>query len=141
MKKRVITISSVFVLFSLMACSVNKLLENGVYRELSSKEYERMLTEGNINIIDVRSKSEYNKTHIKGAVNASYFSGNFLEIVLEYNLDTNKVTLIYCETQHRSPAAAKRLSKIGFNRIVDLKKGMRVWRKEGFPYESTNSNK
>lgn len=121
---------------SLAACSTNKLASSGIYREVLSKEYELLLNQGNINIIDVRTKSEFKKSHIKNAVNASYFSGNFLEIVSSYNLDTNKVTLIYCETQHRSPAAAKRLTKIGFKKIIDLKKGLSSWRKQGFPYES-----
>ena len=139
MKKRVSNLFSVFILLGLIACSANKLTEKGIYKELQSKEYEVLLNRGNLNIIDVRTKGEYKKYHIKGAINASYFSGNFLDIVRSYNLDTNKVILIYCETQHRSPFAAKRLNKIGFKNIVDLKKGMSVWRKEGFPYESKNS--
>ena len=138
MKKRTNNIFFAIIFISLVACSTNKLVRSGIYKEVPSNEYEALLNEENINIIDVRTKSEFKKSHIKGAINASYFSGNFLEIVSSYNLDTNKVTLIYCETQHRSPAAAKRLTKKGFKNIVDLQKGMSSWRKQGFPYESEN---
>ena len=121
---------------SLVACSANKLAIKGIYKELPSKEYKELIKQNDVNIIDVRTKSEFEKSHIKGAISASYFSGKFSKIVSDYNLDTNKVTVIYCETQHRSPAAAKRLYKLGFNKIVDLQKGMSEWRKQGFPYES-----
>jgi len=136
LKKRVVKIFFTLILLSLIGCSANKLVKNGVYNELSSREYEELMKQDDINIIDVRTKSEYKKSHIKDAINASFFSGHFLDIIEEYKLDTNKVTLIYCETQHRSPSAAKRLSKVGFKKIVDLKKGMNSWRKQGFPYES-----
>ena len=108
----------------------------GIYKEVEPSVYEVLLKQENINIIDVRTKGEYEKSHIKGAINASYFSGKFLKLVKEFNLDTNKTTLIYCETQHRSPIAAKRLYKIGFKKIIDLERGMRIWRKQGFSYES-----
>ena len=136
LKKRTINIFSSLIWLSLVACSANKLAVSGIYTELSSKEYKKLIKLNDVNIVDVRTKSEFKKSHIKGAINASYFSGKFSEIVSNYNLDTSKVTLIYCETQHRSPLAAKRLNKLGFNRIVDLQKGMSKWRKQGFPYES-----
>lgn len=136
MKKRFNNILAFVVLVSLIACSANKLTNQGIYKELASAEYQAMLNKGEVNIIDVRTASEYNKSHIKGALNASYFSGSFLELVVNYHLDTNKTTLIYCETQHRSPMAAKRLYKVGFKKIVDLQGGMSYWRKEGFPYET-----
>jgi rhodanese-related sulfurtransferase len=120
----------------LSGCSVGKLIDDGVYEELESTQYEALINRGGINIIDVRTKSEYNASHIEGAINASYFSGGFLKLVAQHHLDANKITLIYCETQHRSPMAAKRLYKAGFSKIIDLKKGMSKWRKEGFPFKS-----
>ena len=121
----------------LTSCSTRKLHNAGIYIVLSPAQFENSLNQKDINIIDVRTKGEYNKSHLKGAVNASYLSGKFLKQIANYHLDNNKTTLIYCETQHRSPLAAKRLYKVGFTKIIDLKKGMVVWRKQGYPYEST----
>ena len=113
-------------------------MKKGIYKEFSSQEFEKLLQQDNLNIIDVRTKSEYNKSHIKGAVNASYLSGEFSTIVSDYNLDTTRLTLIYCETQHRSLFAARKLYKLGFNNIVDLQKGMRIWREKKFHINPDN---
>ena len=134
---RINIIYAFIILVCLCSCSANKLTNKGVYKELEPAEYDALLKVENVNIIDVRTKGEFKKSHIKGAVNASYFSGKFLKLVEECHLDTNKTTLIYCETQHRSPIAAKRLYKVGFNKIIDLKKGMIKWRKLGFSYVTT----
>lgn len=127
---------SVLILISLTACSTRKLAKVGVYKEATPLEFDNLRLQPQINIIDVRTKSEYKKSHIKGAINASYLSGKFSKIISDLNLDTTNLTLIYCETQHRSLFAAKKLNEMGFNRIVDLEKGMMHWRKLGLPYQS-----
>lgn len=119
------------LLFS--SCGVKKLEKKGVYVELPASDYQQYVEDSTVNIIDVRTEKEYQEAHIEGAVNASYFSGNFKKIIDTLNLDTSKTTLIYCETQHRSLFAAKILYKKGFDTIIDLDRGMRVWRKENFP--------
>jgi rhodanese-related sulfurtransferase len=120
----------------LVSCSTNhRLTRLGVYKELPADEYLKLLEQGNVNIIDVRTQSEYRKSYLKGAINASYMSGKFSEIVSSHHLDSSKLTLIYCETQHRSPLAANKLYKLGFRNIVDLQRGMMYWRKHKFPFE------
>ncbi len=123
-----------FILLVMSSCSINKLTKIGVYKELSTEEYNAYVKDSLVNIIDVRSAKEYEKSHIKGAINVSYFSGHFEENFSKLNLDTTKATLIYCETQHRSLLAANKIYKAGFNTIIDLDKGMRLWRKNNFPF-------
>ena len=106
----------------------------GVYSELPPAEYLTFVNDTLVNIIDVRTNSGYEKTHISGAVNVSYFGGHFIEDLAALNLDTNKITLIYCETQHRSLFVAKKVYNLGFHSIIDLDKGMMHWRKKGFPF-------
>ena len=115
------------------SCSIHKLKEKSVYKELSPKEYYAYVKDSSVNIIDVRSAHEYEDYHIKGAVNVSYFGGNFKEELNKQNLDTTKTTLIYCQTQHRSLMVANKIYKAGFANIIDLDKGMRVWYKNDFP--------
>lgn len=119
------------LLFS--SCGINKLEKKGVYVELPASDYQQYVGDSTVNIIDVRTEKEYQESHIEGAVNASYFSGNFKQIIDTLNLNSSKTTLIYCETQHRSLFAAKILYKKGFDTIIDLDRGMRVWRKENYP--------
>jgi len=116
-----------------LSCGINKLEKKGVYVEMPASEYQQYVEDSTVNIIDVRTEKEYQESHIEGAANASYFSGNFKDIIDTLNLDTSRTTLIYCETQHRSLFAAKILYKKGFDKIIDLDRGMRVWRKENYP--------
>ena len=109
--------------------------KEGVYQELAGEEFLKYVTDSTVNVIDVRTHAEYKKSHIKGAINISYLGGHFKKELNELNLDTNKTTLIYCETQHRSLFVAKKLKKHGVSKIIDLDKGMMRWRKEQFPFE------
>ncbi|MFK7786423.1 MAG: rhodanese-like domain-containing protein [Crocinitomicaceae bacterium] len=138
MKKTHLIILSALI-FTLTSCSIRRLEKMNVYKEVSAESFEELLKEPDINIIDVRTRSEFEKSHISGAQNASYFSGHFDELVDSLNLDTSRKTLIYCETQHRSLFAAKKLYKAGFKTIVDLDKGMLHWRKNDFPYVESDS--
>ena len=124
------------VFFALLfsSCGLHKLKKQGVYKEVSSKEYLVYVKDSTVNIIDVRSPKEYQKSHIEGAINISYFGGHFKEEFKKLELDTTKTTLIYCQTQHRSLMVANKIYKAGFHSIIDLEKGMRVWLKEDLPF-------
>ncbi|MFZ9029122.1 MAG: rhodanese-like domain-containing protein [Crocinitomicaceae bacterium] len=126
----------VFLGLLLCACSIGRLTKKNVYTELPGEQYFNMIQDSNVQIIDVRTKGEYEKSHISGAVNFSYLGGGFKKAVAESDLDPTKTTLIYCETQHRSLFAAKKLYRIGYKNIIDLDKGMMRWRKDGLPYIS-----
>lgn len=129
----------IFVLIS--SCSIQKLKKYGVYKELPPKDYNGYVLDTSNVIIDVRTPKEYNKSHIKGAINVSYFGGHFKENFTELDLDTTKTILIYCETQHRSLMVANKIYKSGFNTIIDLDKGMRIWRKKELTFEVSDSLK
>lgn len=120
--------------FFVSSCGLHKLKKEKVYKELSSEEYLVYVNDSIVNIIDVRSPKEYKKSHIKGAINVSYFGGHFIENFQKLDLDSTRTTLIYCETQHRSLMAANKIYKSGFNTIIDLDKGMRIWRKNEMPF-------
>lgn len=130
-----------FVFISLIgtSCSIGRLTKKGVYSEVSGNEYLKYVQDSSVQIIDVRTQGEYDKSHIEGAVNFSYLGGSFKKDVRNSGLDPDKTTLIYCETQHRSLFAAKKLYRLGFKTVVDLDKGMMRWRKHGFPYISDST--
>lgn len=117
----------------LTACGLKKLERKGQYKELSGEKYNHYLNSNQVNLIDVRTPKEYRKSHIDGAVNASYFNKGFKAKIDSLRLDPSLPTLIYCETQHRSLFAAKILHKKGFKNIIDLDKGMLRWRKDSLP--------
>ncbi len=105
-----------------------------MYTEVAPEDFQTLAQDTNNILIDVRTISEYQESHIKGAINISYFGGHFEEKLAVMHLDTSKTVLIYCETQHRSLFVAKKIYHLGFHKIVDLDKGMMNWRKNDFPY-------
>lgn len=129
----------IFLILFGSSCSIGRLTKKGVYSEVSGSEYFDYIEDSSVQIIDVRTQGEYDKSHIEGAVNFSYLGGSFKKDVRDSGLDPNKTTLIYCETQHRSLFAAKKLYRLGFKTIVDLDKGMMRWRKDGLPYISDST--
>ena len=124
----------VISLILVSSCSIRRLERIGVYSELAPETYQNYVEDSLVNIIDVRTESEYAKSHIEGAINISYFSGHFKRELKALEIDRQKTTLIYCETQHRSLFAAKQFYKNGFHTIIDLDKGMMHWRKNNFPF-------
>lgn len=128
--------ATLFLFVLLTSCSIGRLTKKGVYREIGAKDYFTYVTDSSVQIIDVRTKSEFEKSHVEGAVNISCLGGGFKSGVKGSGLDPDKTTLIYCETQHRSLFAAKKLYQLGYKEIIDLDKGMMRWRKDGYPYIS-----
>ena len=76
-------------------------------------ELDEILERGNYIIVDVRSASEYNEGHIKGAINIPYTEiGN-------YKLDKTKTILVYCKSGSRSKSAHDVLEKLGYD-VYDM---------------------
>jgi thioredoxin 1 len=96
------------------------------YSKLSPVEYAAVLKDSsNYYLIDVRTAAEYKRSHLAGAVNFSYFNFHIGRDV--DTLDRNKPVLVYCQTCHRSPLAARKMKKMGFRKIYDLKGGYKKW--------------
>ncbi|OFZ62047.1 MAG: hypothetical protein A3D92_21355 [Bacteroidetes bacterium RIFCSPHIGHO2_02_FULL_44_7] len=108
----------------------------GVYQELPPQEYLVYVQDSIVDMIDVRTQAEYNKSHIHGARNVNFLAGHFKKEMKTLDLDRSQTILIYCETQHRSLFVAKKLHLMGFQTIIDLDKGMMHWRKLGFPVDT-----
>ena len=123
----------------LSSCSIGRLTKIGAYQELPPEQYLPYVQDSTINLIDVRTESEYEKTHIEGAINISFFGGHFREELKEKNLNKSLPMLIYCETQHRSLFVAKKMYRMGYRNVIDLDRGMMYWRKHEFPYWSPAS--
>lgn len=65
-------------------------------------------------IIDVRTESEYNLSHVAGSLNIPYDKIN-----KDIDLDYNKAILVYCKSGNRSAIAYDKLKKLGYD-VYDL---------------------
>jgi len=99
------------------------------YEKLEPTEYNALLADSTDHaLVDVRTNGEYKRSHMKGAVNKSYLAFNYRKAFS--GIDRNKLLFVYCQTCHRSPLAARKLKRMGFRRVVDLKGGYQQWQKE-----------
>lgn len=69
-------------------------------------------------LIDVRDKFEYEKSHMKNAINIPY--SNILSDIKKYPKD--KVIILYCSTGKRSKISYNLLKSFGYNNVYDLGK-------------------
>jgi rhodanese-related sulfurtransferase len=104
------------------------------YTSLDSEEAHEMIEKGdNLMIIDIRTKDEYRKEHIRGAKN----------IPLEQldnrisSLPHNKDIIVYCETGGQSVRAIRKLELAGFTRLFHMQQGLRGWNNEDYPTSKT----
>jgi rhodanese-related sulfurtransferase len=99
---------------------------NFTYQQLEPLEYAAALkNSSDYYLIDVRTRNEYDKSHIDKAVNYSILAFHFRRDVRA--LDRNKPVFVYCQTCHRSPLAARKLKRMGFRTTFDLKGGYKQW--------------
>ena len=124
------------ILFSIAftACNAWKHGKNFTYTELNCNEFSKQInTDSNYILVDVRTPKEYRNGHMKNAVNVSYFNSWFTDSIK--TLNRNKTIYMYCQTQHRSPLASRKMKKLGFRKIYDLKGGFMKWENNNMAIE------
>ena len=104
-----------------------------VTKRVNVEEYDKLRTDKNIIILDVRSAEEFKTGHIPGATNINVNSAGFDEAVAK--LDKNKTYLVNCAVGMRSAKACKKLEAAGFKNLIDLGPGFDGWKKAGKPVE------
>ena len=92
---------------------------------LAPEEFKAQISKKKVQLIDVRTAREFSSSHIKGAKNIDFYSGQFATAFNKLN--KNKPIYIYCRTGSRSRHAANKLIKMGFTEIYDLKGGIVRW--------------
>ena len=93
---------------------------------LDRNSFANAIAKGKVQLVDVRTKREYNAGHIKGAINIDFFDRLNFNQNFE-KLDKNKPVYIYCQSGNRSQNAAKKLVKMGFTNVLDLRGGFMAW--------------
>lgn len=132
--KKLLFIFSTFLF--LTACNSSN--QNGL-KDLPASEFQSSIAEDDQKqIIDVRTKSEFESGHIEGAQHMDVQSLEFTEKVAGLNKD--KTVFVYCLSGGRSSAAANQLQSMGFKSIINLQGGILAWNAAQLPL-STNDNK
>ncbi|SDS24525.1 Rhodanese-related sulfurtransferase [Formosa sp. Hel1_31_208] len=99
-----------------------KTSQNDALIVLKPNDFRQQIEEKKVQLIDVRTPKEYMSGHIKGAKNIDFFSSKF---TIEFNkLNQELPVYVYCRSGVRSRQAGKKLTKMGFIKIYDLKGGI-----------------
>ena len=98
------------------------------------------IDEANTVVIDVREAPEFIQGHIENAVNAPLSKlSEQLPTLQKYK---KNLLLITCQTGTRAAAAAKLLTKSGFENVLILTGGMSAWQDEyKLPIKITSKNR
>lgn len=85
-------------------------------------------------LIEVLNKEDYEKSHIKGAINIPLKS---IGGEAKARFDEDDEIVVYCSDEEctASPTAAKKLDDLGFKNVYDFEGGKKAWRDAGLPME------
>ncbi|CAN5151365.1 hypothetical protein BH09BAC3_BH09BAC3_16560 [soil metagenome] len=129
------TIKSIFaVSFALLvyACGTSSSSKS---EALSPPEFaEKLKSNNEIILLDVRSPEEIEAGFIEGAENLNYndeaFSGSL------DNLDHSKIYFVYCASGKRSGKASELMKEKGFTSVTTLEGGFNAWKANELPVKT-----
>lgn len=110
----------------LWACTGNK---EANYKNLSAAQFEELIKDTNVQLVDVRTLAEHMEGHIPGGVHINVQDKEFASCADDLLNKVNPVA-VYCRSGRRSRVAAEQLVKKGFE-VYNLDKGILNWIEEG----------
>lgn len=132
MKRKTIFALSISIALLFTGCGMynrDKITEKETaYHKITAEEAKNKIEKGNVTIVDVRTKEEYDLSHIPEAILLPLDSINYE--FSDERLDKEAVLLIYCRSGKRSKQAAEKLIELGYRNVYDFG-GIMDW-----PYET-----
>lgn len=111
------------VLLSFSSCNKNKGVET-----IPAKEFAKVISNPDVQLIDVRSAEEFIEGNIEGSVNISLAGEDFCGQVVR-TLDKERPVAVYCRGGRQSAEAAEKLDSMGF-KVFELENGYKEWVKD-----------
>ena len=99
----------------------------------NAKDAARLVTKGEVTVIDVRTPEEFAVGHIAGATNINFQASDFTTQLGK--LDKGKTCLVHCASGGRSTRSLPQFSQLGFKRVIHLDGGIKAWQAAGNPVE------
>lgn len=111
----------------LWACTSKQKIE---YKNLTSAQFEELIKNPNVQLVDVRTLAEHMEGHIPGSLNINVKDKEGFPTAVDELLDKGREVAVYCRSGRRSRTAAELLVKKGF-KVYNLDKGILNWIEEG----------
>lgn len=100
-------------------------------RPLSPADAVRLINSSDAAVVDVRSASDFKKSHLLNAVNVPV--AGIQDRAGEIARDKDTTILCYCAMGSVAPQACTKLSKQGYTNVHALKGGINGWQSAGMP--------
>jgi len=100
------------------------------YGNVAVEEAKKLIAQNpTLKIVDVRLDTEFNESHIPGAINVCVCDpDNLLR-----DLSSNDEILVYCRNGLRSSAALDFLNEHGYSKVYNMVGGIVAWKNAGYP--------
>ena len=100
------------------------------YGNVTVEEARKLIAQNpTLKIVDVRLDTEFNESHIPGAINVCVCDpDNLLR-----DLSPNDEILVYCRSGLRSSAALEFLNEHGYSKVYNMVGGIVAWKNAGYP--------
>jgi len=104
-------------------------------KEISPEDVLSMLNRKEpFHFLDVREDHEWNEGHASGAI---HLGRGIIERDIEQVVpDKTDLLVLYCGGGFRSAMAADNVQKMGYNNVLSMAGGIRLWREKGLPEDS-----
>lgn len=111
---------------------VEPLASLGATEDIDAAAFKKLVDEGKVTVVDVRTEKEYLEGFIPGAVNVDWKNRHFPENVVK-NISNDKPVAIYCRSGNRSSKAETVMQSLGFTKVYNLATGWKGWNAAKFP--------
>lgn len=102
-----------------------------VIRHVDAAGAERLIADGKVVVLDVRTPAEYAAGHLAGAKLVDFRAADFATNLAR--LDREQPYLLHCASGRRSTAALKVFEELGFRDVTHLDGGLKAWTDAGKP--------
>src|SRR5262245_851067 len=101
-------------------------------REVTVDDVEKRIESGDVVVLDVREKDEWDEGHLEGA---TFLPRGFLEQKIEKTVaERSTPIVVYCAGGVRSALAAKSLNQLGYSNVVSMIGGFNEWKNTGHKF-------
>jgi phage shock protein E len=114
----------------IVAAIIVLLIVYGIYSKkgiimVNVESAKKMIDEGSVKILDVRTKEEFKGGHLLGAVLIPVSEIN--QRISELSSLKDSDLLVYCHSGGRSISASQALRRLGFTKVHNLQGGVTAW--------------
>ncbi len=105
---------------------------NAAYKEISAAQVTQLMNHENGAVIDIRSKDDFKRGHITGALHilpSDIKSGSIAELEKR----KSDPIIVVCKTGQTAQESANLLAKAGFEKVYLLKNGLVAWSEANLP--------